>query len=84
MTHKLMVVTWVDCAYNSSGTYTPQEFSDFVCANIKTVGWGYEMDDRVVIAAEHYFRSDGKVDAYRHVFAIPRECVKNIEVLNGE
>lgn len=84
MNHKLMVVTWIDAAH-SGGTYNPQEFpADFSCINIKTVGWGYELEDRVVIAAEQYFRDSGVVDSYRHLFAIPRECIKNIEVLSGE
>lgn len=83
MNHKLMIVTWIDAAH-SSGTYYPHELADYSCISIRTVGWGYEMPNRVVIAAEQYFGADDAVDSYRHVFAIPRECIKNIEVLSGE
>jgi len=84
MSHKLMVVTWVDCAYNSGGVFSLQELMEYSCVDIKTVGWGYDLEDRVVIAAEHYFKADGTAESYRHLFAIPKECIKNIEVLDGE
>ncbi len=84
MNHKLMIVTWIDCTWNASDVYSSQELKDFLCKNIKTVGWGYELEDRVVIAAEHYFKADGTIESYRHLFAIPKECIKNIEVLDAE
>jgi len=84
MNHKLMVVTWRDCAYNSGDIFSSQELMEYSCIDVRTVGWGYEMEDRVVVAAEHYLGADGTVDNYRHLFAIPRWCIKNIEVVGGE
>lgn len=77
--HKLLSVTWVD-SRRSREIHSPEEFRTFPCAIIETVGWGYELKDRVVLASEYYLKiPDDQVESYRCIYSIPKECIKVIK-----
>jgi len=77
--HKLLSVTWID-SRRSSEQYNPEEFRGFPCALIETVGWGYEFEDKVVLASEYYPKiPDDQVESYRCIYSIPKSCIKEIK-----
>ena len=76
--HKLLCVTWVD-SRKSGNIFTPEEMKKFFCVIIQTVGWGYELEDRVILASEYYRDiPDTQAEGYREVCCIPKECIKQI------
>ena len=77
--HKLLSVTWIDCRW-SSEIYSPEEFKEFAPATIETVGWGYEFENKVILASEYYPKTFDQIESYRRVFTIPKECIKKIKV----
>ena len=51
--HRLMAVTWID-SRRSSDWHTVTELLELPLAVITTVGYGYELEDKVVLASEYY------------------------------
>ena len=79
MRPKVLVVKWID-ARKSGGIFTPEEMRDYPCAIIESVGWGYELDDRVVLAMEYYPDvADVQKEQFREIATYPRQCILSVE-----
>jgi len=78
--HKILVVRWVD-ARGQDGFFSPGEFKEFTCIEMETVGFGYELDDRVVLASDYYPSRENQKEGYRGVSNIPKKCIKSIQKL---
>lgn len=78
--HEILVVQWVD-ACSSTKLFSPEEFREYECVVIETIGWGYELENRVVLAGDYYpaIPEKGQVEQYRVVSNIPKECIKSIK-----
>lgn len=78
--HEILVVRWVD-ASSSSRIFSPEEFREYECVVMETIGWGYELEDRVVLAGDYYpsIPEKGQVAQYRVVSNIPKACIKSIK-----
>ncbi len=71
---RLMVIDWIDCAWNSS-VYDLEELHEFKLVNMCTVGFGLEKEDRYILAKEKCGTG------YRHVTAIPKINITKVTLL---
>ena len=78
--HKLLAVYWED-SRRSSDMYSPEELKEFPCAYIWTIGFGYELEDKVVLASEFYPELTEQKEMYRNVYSIPKTCILQVITL---
>ena len=76
--HHLLMVQWIDSRRSGGTIYTPEELRDFASAKILTIGFGYVLKDRVVLATEFYPESLSQSEQYRDIYNIPKVCIEKI------
>lgn len=80
MNLKPMIVTWVDSRRDLHETvFSDEEMDSFPLAEIRSIGYGRILKDKIVLAIEYYpLIKDLQSEQVRGIYSIPRDCIKNI------
>ena len=72
-----MKVRWLDAKADSSFR-TPAGCKTLVPAEICSIGWVFELEDRVIIAQDYYPNGSTQAEGYTYSFVVPRACILEI------